>query len=69
MQGGALAVEEGLVWAEMQVAVQVRVSGADESPVSEEAEDLLPGVTTPDITIQHLLSPGPNQMSIYLRTG
>ena len=69
----ALAVEEGPVWVVVLVVALVvegvRVSGAGESPVLKEEEGLLPGVTTPDITIPRLLSPGQNQTSIYLRTG
>jgi hypothetical protein len=69
VQVGALAVEPGAVWAEVQAAEQVWVSGAGEPPVSEDVEGLLPRVSTPDITIPHLLRAGRNRISILLRTG
>lgn len=67
MQAGALVVEPGAVWAEVQAAEPVGVSGAGEPPVSEEVEDLLPGVSTPDITTPHLLSHRPGLKLIPLK--
>jgi len=66
-RAGVPAAAPESVWAAVQAVEQVGVSGAGESPGSEELEDLLPGVTTRDTTTLHLLRPVPNRKLISLK--